>query len=309
MIIVGGTDVKTKRRLSSGAIFDSRTQQWKDLLNNMPVALSSCCAVANAEYAYVIGGEGQPTNYNPVNVLYRLSLKTLKWTTMAPMRRARLYFAAVLRENYIYVFGGYDGEHWVVSAERYSIVDNSWEELPNMPRQRRGHSACLLGKDIFLVGGYDYVSDVFDTVSLRWETGENPRNVPVMTGYVAAAGLKGRYLVMIVGRDPQPSSLRSCFIYDSIFNCWSETPASMKMVEGRSLPTPSKIFVMDGNIVVFCGGLQGFDSIEFINVDALLEYAPLIYQFPPFYFNQILVLGKDNICNDNSAKRKRCDDD
>ena len=102
MIIVGGKDTGGNR-LSSGYIYDVRTQQSTRLLNDMPVALFSCCVVANEEFVYVIGGYG---NRRYVNTLYRLCLKTFVWTTMAPMGTARSLFAAALKENYIYVFGG-----------------------------------------------------------------------------------------------------------------------------------------------------------------------------------------------------------
>ena len=52
-----------------------------------------------------------------------------------------------------------------------------------------------------------------------------------------------------------------------------------------------------------------YSSIEYIIVDDSFEYAPLIYQFPPFCFDQVLISGKDvGGIIDNSTKRKRCDD-
>ena len=67
---------------------------------------------------------------------------------MASMRSVRKSFAALLKGNYIYVFGGY-ARSLLDSAEHYSIADNSWEELPNMPRPRDDHSAVLLGNDTY----------------------------------------------------------------------------------------------------------------------------------------------------------------
>jgi len=298
--------VVTEIHSSSGAIFDSRTQKWTVLPNNMPVALFACSVVANAEYAYVIGGANRTCS--AVNTLYRLSLKTLKWTTMVSMRCPRDEFPAVLKGNYIYVFGGLGETCCQISAERYSIADNSWEDIPDLPRSRY-RSAGLLGNDIYIVGGLSNVSPViFDTVSLRWKTEDNPSDMPKSICHTAAVVLKDRYLVVIGGMDSHSGHiLRSCFIYDSIFNCWSKTPVSMNMIERRQLHSAA---VLDGKIVV--SGNDWTDdrtsSIEFINVDALLEYAPLIYQFPPFYFNQILILVKGDESNKNWAKRKRCDD-
>eukprot|EP00816_Leptocylindrus_hargravesii_P001605 CAMPEP_0196803940 /NCGR_PEP_ID=MMETSP1362-20130617/3446_1 /TAXON_ID=163516 /ORGANISM="Leptocylindrus danicus, Strain CCMP1856" /LENGTH=52 /DNA_ID=CAMNT_0042175863 /DNA_START=26 /DNA_END=181 /DNA_ORIENTATION=- len=52
---------------------------------------------------------------------------------MAPMGTPRVDFAAILKEKYIYVFGGSNGSDGrrLSSTERYSIANNTWEELPD----------------------------------------------------------------------------------------------------------------------------------------------------------------------------------
>eukprot|EP00816_Leptocylindrus_hargravesii_P012927 CAMPEP_0196801206 /NCGR_PEP_ID=MMETSP1362-20130617/921_1 /TAXON_ID=163516 /ORGANISM="Leptocylindrus danicus, Strain CCMP1856" /LENGTH=49 /DNA_ID= /DNA_START= /DNA_END= /DNA_ORIENTATION= len=49
---------------------------------------------------------------------------------MAPMGNPRSNFAVVLKEKYIYVFGGVnnDGDGYLSSTERYSIANNTWEQ-------------------------------------------------------------------------------------------------------------------------------------------------------------------------------------
>eukprot|EP00816_Leptocylindrus_hargravesii_P008066 CAMPEP_0196801514 /NCGR_PEP_ID=MMETSP1362-20130617/1283_1 /TAXON_ID=163516 /ORGANISM="Leptocylindrus danicus, Strain CCMP1856" /LENGTH=86 /DNA_ID=CAMNT_0042172525 /DNA_START=5 /DNA_END=262 /DNA_ORIENTATION=+ len=49
MIIVGGMDEGGKR-LSSGLIYDVRTQQSTPLRHDMPAALVGCCVVVNDEF-------------------------------------------------------------------------------------------------------------------------------------------------------------------------------------------------------------------------------------------------------------------
>mmetsp|Transcript_18207 Transcript_18207/g.27053 ORF Transcript_18207/g.27053 Transcript_18207/m.27053 type:complete len:328 (-) Transcript_18207:100-1083(-) len=286
MIIVGGYDDRGVV-LSSGAIFDSRTQQWTALPNDMPVPLYACHVVSNAKEVYVIGGESA----NLVKTLYRLSLDTLEWTIMAPMKSARSYCVAVLKGNYIYAFGGLFN---LISAERYSIAENSWKALPNMPRDRYGHSAVLFGNDIFIAGGRykDASLDVFDTVSLSWKNEEEkPNGMPKSVSHAAAVALKGRYLVVIGGRDEEYHATAGCLIYDSILNSWFEMPASMNMITARIYHTAA---VLDGKIVVSGGsdGARSSASIEFIDVDDFLECAPLVYPLPPSCLDQILILGK-----------------
>ena len=75
-------------------------------------------------------------------------------------------------------------------------------------------------------------------------------------------------------------SFAGCLVYDFSSNCWSSTPASMDMIEARSCHTAT---VLDGKIVVAGGwGRDGnvLASVECIDADALLEYAPLHYPLP-----------------------------
>ena len=135
MIILGGKD-DDGNVLSSGFIYDTRTEQSKPLPNDMPAGQFGFCAVANKRYIFVIGG--MDADQRAVNTVYRLSLKTYEWTTMAPMGTARCACAGVLLDDYLYIFGGSDGLATVV---RYSIVDNTWEDLPDMAASRCYHCA------------------------------------------------------------------------------------------------------------------------------------------------------------------------
>ena len=55
MIILGGCD-DNENVLSSGFIYDARTEQSTPLPSDMPACLSRFCAVTNKQYMYVIGG-------------------------------------------------------------------------------------------------------------------------------------------------------------------------------------------------------------------------------------------------------------
>ena len=105
MIILGGMD-DDDNVMSSGFIYDTRTEQSTSLPNEMPEALCWFSAVANKRYMYYIGGRG--ADYRVVNTVYRLLLDTYTWTTMAPMGPARCGCACVLLGDYVYIFGGID---------------------------------------------------------------------------------------------------------------------------------------------------------------------------------------------------------
>merc|ERR1712226_1550244 len=81
------------------------------------------------------------------------------------------------------------------STERYSIANNTWEELPDMPEA--GHCAVsTIGSEIYVVGGYaTRTVDVFDTSSLSWKNPTYLRDMPEVRRYAAAVLVKERYLV------------------------------------------------------------------------------------------------------------------
>ena len=112
---------------------------------------------------FVIGGV--PARGIVSNTVYRLSLETFEWTTMAPMGTARYGCAAVRKGDYIYVFGGFSGSVLRL-VERYSIIDNAWESLPDMEKERYDHCAVAGPEDdIYIVGGYHRIDtlDILDT--------------------------------------------------------------------------------------------------------------------------------------------------
>jgi len=309
MIILGGMD-EDRNILSSAYIYDVRTQQSTPLLNDMPAACANCSVVANDEFVYVLGGYG---NGGHANTVYRLCLKNFEWTTMAPMGTARGYFATALKENYIYVFCGCNNNYGGFSStERYSIDNNTWEDLPDMQEERDCHYAIsTTGSEIYVVDGDTCSVNVFDTgPSLSWKNPTYLRNMPEARYCAAAVVVKKKYLVVIGGKDKEGAVSASCLFYDIWCNRWSSTPPSMDMIKARRYPSAT---VLDGKIVV-AGGVNRYNkvlaSVECIDADALLEYAPLHYPLPTLLFDRILEIGKFErehvpcIVNDKSKAKK-----
>ncbi len=294
MIILGG--LSGRYVLSSGFIYDARTKQSTPLPNNMPEARYGFCAVANKRFMYVIGG--RDADRRVVNTFYRLSLETYQWTTMAPMGAARYACAGVLLDDYLYIFGGYNDVGALASVERYSIVTNTWEDLPGMAAARGwGHCAvAALRNRIYILGGYHMrVLEVFDTALLKWKTEASLCDMPKSRYIASGVVLMNRYLVVIGGRDEGGVSA-GCLIYDCSINQWSSTPASISMITARYLHIAA---VLDGKIVIAGGynGSQVISSVECIDAGDVLEYAPLDYPLSVEYFNQVLLLGKALLVN------------
>mmetsp|Transcript_23954 Transcript_23954/g.36913 ORF Transcript_23954/g.36913 Transcript_23954/m.36913 type:complete len:370 (+) Transcript_23954:127-1236(+) len=328
MVIIGGVDIDGFL-LSNGAIYDSRTEHshaWTPLPNDMPTALFDCRAVATETCVLVIGGRG---SHGVVNTVYRLSLETYKWTTMASMHVSRALCAAVRVKDFIYVFGGYNCET-LVSVERYSIADDVWWALPDssMAEGRYNHCAVALDStgyrsaccEIYIVGGCKIYSDVeiFDTVSLRWKKKgvEEKHRIPegMRRSNAATVVLKDRYLVVVGGYYGDEGSLAAssgCLIYDRLFHRWSKPPSigSLNMNTARAFHTAA---VLGENIVV-AGGRNGvykrLNSMELIDIDDLLEYSPVVYPLPPFHFNQILQIGRPTVAMVNGDETRKTTND
>ena len=200
---------------------------------------------------------------------------------MAPMDNARRDFAAVVKYNYIFVFGVGAGEYvgLLSSTERYCIDNNTWEHLPDMPNGPRfGHRAVpTAGSEIYIVGGFcTHSVEVFDMgPSLMWKNDTHLHDMLNERRRAAAVVLKKKYLVVTGGGDGVSYATAGCLIYNLRSNNWSSTPASMDMIQARRYHTAA---VLDGKIVVDGGeGRNVLTSVESIDADALLEYAPLHY--------------------------------
>merc|ERR1712071_432809 len=215
------------------------------------------------------------------------------------MGTARYACAGVLLDAYLYVFGGYNSNVAMASVERYSIVGNTWEDLPDMAAVRWGHCAVAgLGNQIYILGGYlTRVLEVFDTALLEWRTEAQLCDMPGSRKFAAAVVLKNRYLVMIGGLDDEGGKTAGCLIHDCSINQWCSTPASMDMITARNNHTAA---VLDGKVGVASGcssSGQVLSSMECIRARDVLEYAPLDYPLPVEYFNQVLQLGKVLLVN------------
>ena len=117
-------------------------------------------------------------------------------------------------------------------------------------------------------------------------------------------------MVKIGGLNEDGYATADCLIYDIWSKHWSLTPLSMDMLTSRAICSAA---VLDGKIVV-AGGMSGYSrslsSTEFIDIDDLLEYAPLHYPLPSLVFNRILEIGKpdddrDDTYDADEAPRKK----
>ncbi|GBM95091.1 Kelch domain-containing protein 3 [Araneus ventricosus] len=113
---------------------------------------------------YIFGGrssedEDEPEFY-PCDIIY-LDTNTMKWTT--PVNEGsvpcgRRSHSAIVFNNEIYIFGGYDGnrEQHMNDVYKYNPVTSVWTEMKVLgkpPHPRRRHCSVLVGDIVYLFGG------------------------------------------------------------------------------------------------------------------------------------------------------------
>ena len=91
------------------------------------------------------------------------------WTTLAPMRIPRLYFASnVLQDGRVWVLGGeYSGPYldanWASSAEIYDPVRDSWSPAASYPNEVGGCFPVTFSSDVKITRGSPRITGVFST--------------------------------------------------------------------------------------------------------------------------------------------------
>ena len=120
-----------------------------------------------------------------------------KWKYINPMQSPRKEFAAVNCEDIIYAIGGLTestplgvdpsslfheirfGLSFTKTVEKYVPATKRWSYVQDMHFERYGHSACVLGGKIYVVGGRDQSGEVvteiecYDPSTDRWTIVEN----------------------------------------------------------------------------------------------------------------------------------------
>ena len=137
-----------------GETSTSKKQAYKyDMTNNTFTALASLskelvngCAVAAGTDIYLLGSNSQSNmniKYDTINNTYQ---------TMSNIPASSKYSRACLKDNYIYIFGGYSGTRPTNTAYKYNISDDTYAILSNTPVAMFNHLCINYNGVIFLIG-------------------------------------------------------------------------------------------------------------------------------------------------------------
>eukprot|EP00027_Filamoeba_sp_ATCC50430_P017616 CAMPEP_0168568238 /NCGR_PEP_ID=MMETSP0413-20121227/15460_1 /TAXON_ID=136452 /ORGANISM="Filamoeba nolandi, Strain NC-AS-23-1" /LENGTH=354 /DNA_ID=CAMNT_0008600539 /DNA_START=51 /DNA_END=1112 /DNA_ORIENTATION=+ len=206
-----------------------------------------------------------------------------QWTTKDSMPTPRSDFTATTISKEILVVGGCDVDqicpddspvcycpHITAKVEAYKPIQDEWEVLPDMPRERYRHAAATVNGKLYLFGGRDLSDviiqqiDIYDTSSKTWSTVSS--NWTSATSDLVAVPVDSSIYV-IGGYDQNYATLGNIQIFDTTQLSWkSVSLASMNISRGDACAA-----FFDGGIIVvggfneanFC---QPLTSVEFYNI-------------------------------------------
>ena len=210
---------------------------------------------------FVFGGRsgrlGDASQY--LSAVEYLDPTSLEWRRAPDMKYARVGLAAVYLENNFYVIGGYNQQSSEPqrSVERLAIESFIWESCAPLLVPRYGHSACVCGGKIYVMGG-DHsgilipFAERFDPCTNSWE------RIPDMPLRVAAsrAVCLDEKIFLFGGCDPSVPGDRASdaiLMFDPETNRWSILAKRMRL--GRTAFSLAPL--MNGRKGVVIAG--GFD--------------------------------------------------
>ncbi len=234
-------------------------------------------------------------------------LPSRAWLKKADMPAARWNAASYVYNKKMYILGGIGmykppDTPAMADIDIYDPQKNSWENLPDMPLIRAGHSVNQVNGKIIVIGGYQSnwswgisgnIVEEFDPETGKWT---RKKNAPVQLADFATAVLDNKiYVVGGSAVDMTSEALKTLWVYDPSKDHWTKK---------ADMNTPRTGFgagVIDGKIYVFGGmrssGGPGIISAEVYNPNtnrwSFIRNMPEAKAFPSVAVinRKVLVLG------------------
>ena len=282
--------------------------RFPDLID--PVA--SFGAVTHDGALYVYGGHVGRTHVHSMENISpgfrRLALEPGRtWEELA--RGPLLQGAALVSDgNAIYRVGGMTAVnatatepevlHSSRSAARYSIAEDRWEPLPDLPAGRSSHDAVVAGGVLYAVGGWELRGPDEDAVwadtvlALDLENATDWREIPApFRRRALAAGAAGGRIHALGGLTPESGPVLRVDVLDIATGAWSRGPdlpqaGSLQGFGAAAASYHDRVFMSQADGKVYSLG-GGADSWELV---ATLADRRFMHRLAPFG-NRLLAVG------------------
>lgn len=194
--------------LASVERYTEATDTWS-LVAPLPQGRFGFSAVSDgAGHLFTFGGATANNATSVSTTVYRYTIATNVWETMAPLPVAMRDSAATLGPNgKIYVVGGFSGTATLNLVQSYDLASNTWTTETTLPAAVRAPSAVIdsLGR-LNVIGGLNASGQPLSSVWITQRLNQ-PDTVPVITStpiLSVAYGSPYTYRVTATG-NPQPT--------------------------------------------------------------------------------------------------------
>lgn len=223
----------------------------------------------------VCGFTGNFPNETPLSHIYIYDPLGDKWTVgpEIPVTRRRGSAGCVMYNNKFYIVCGITNGHidgWVPWLDVYDPINNTWQQLPDAPRERDHFNVALVDDKIYCIGGRKTgfggstfnatvpQVDIYDISDGIWRTLPSPSGDLPTPRAAAAVAVLGNEILVIGGESgSQTSAHNKTEALNFINETWREV-ASLN--QGRH---GTQAIVSNGNIYVAAGSkIRGNDEIN-----------------------------------------------
>jgi hypothetical protein len=170
--ILGGKSKKFNRIVYEDRveIFDTITHQVS-YAKSMPFASRLNTAVLANGNIFAIGGTSVRLKQIRAKAsvgVYNLAQNRWGATTDMPTAKAT---RAIVKDNHIYVVGGYDVKSALNVFERFDITTSQWQSLAPLPQKISAHSLTISNNKLLVFGDYEQLSLTYsyDLLTKKWE--------------------------------------------------------------------------------------------------------------------------------------------
>lgn len=238
-------------------------------------------AVSVGHKVYSFGGYCSGEDYETLRQIdvHVFNTVSLRWTKLPPVRTGgreharevpymRYGHTAVLADDTILIWGGRNDTEGACNVlYAFDINQHRWftpKISGTVPGARDGHSACVLGKAMYIFGGYEQLADCFsneihklDTSNMCWSL-VNARGTPARWRDFHSATIIGTKMFVFGGRADRFGPFHSnneiycnkIKIFDTETNSWMNTHTAQLMPEGRR---SHSAFAYNGELYIFGG--------------------------------------------------------
>jgi N-acetylneuraminic acid mutarotase len=222
----------------------------------LPLARSEITATVLDDRIYVFGGVHKGYTVDNVDV-YDIAAE--RWESLHPLPVPLDHTQAVTIDDHIYIFGGslsatneVRGDtveemmrttNWDFAPRsavyRYDPKQDSYHRLGNMPCGRLGHTAVLLERKVYVVGGQGPNPGIMLVYEVDSDSWQFLPGMPSFREHQAMAAIDGRIYV-IGGRWPNPLDPEASFMIGQLNTDANEVydPGSLQWATRTPMPTP-----------------------------------------------------------------------